>query len=176
MSKKRTTQWFGGGQVIEPETDVSTSVSEIIELIPALKVADFVGQPSSAIIEGIYLDFSIHRLLTTRFDALGFLVWVAAVGEGSEAPIQALDALSTETRFYTNKNIMMQFPLPVPAILGTSDLGLFIANDEIKTAHFEFSARRKLDRSSQVLAMTLNSDVSVVTRVFCQWRVLLSYD
>lgn len=176
MAKKRTTQWFGGGQVIEPETDVSTSVSEIIELIPALKVADFVGQPSSAIIEGIYLDFSIHRILTTTFDALGFLVWIVAVGEGSEAPIQALDALSTETRFYANKNIMMQFPLPVPPLLGTSDLLAFTINDEIKTAHFEFKARRKLDRSAQVLAMTLNSDVSVVTRVFCQWRVLLSYD
>ncbi len=176
MAKKRTTQWFGGGQIVEPDTDVSTSVSEIVELVPALKVADFVGQPSSAVIEGIYLDFSIRRLLTTTLDSLGFLVWTAAVGEGSEAPIQALDALSTETRFYANKAIMMQFPLPVPPLLGTSDLLAFTVNDEILTAHFEFSARRKLDRSSQVLAMTLNSDVSAVMRVFCQWRVLLSYD
>ncbi len=173
---KRKTQWFGGGKVVVPETDVSTSVAEIVELIPALKVADYVGQPSKCVIEALYLDFSCRRLLITTLDALGFLVWVANVTEGGETPIQSLDALSTEARFYGNQDIMMQFPLLVPPLLAASDLLTFVVGDEVTTAHFEFHARRKLDRSSQVLAMTINSDVSSVMTVFVQWRALISYE
>ncbi len=67
----------------------------------------------------------------------------------------------------------MMAPLPVPPVL--SSQAIFTTSEEIVAVHHEYQATRKFDRNSQVLCMTLNSDVSLVTRVFCQWRVLLSY-
>ncbi len=174
MARKQV-EWVGGGVIKEPETDASTAIGEIIQMIPAKPVADPSGTRDIFVIDAIYLHFSIHRILTTTFDALGFMVWQEPVQEGSNNPIQSLDALSTTARLYSNKRIMMMAPLPVPPLLGTSDLLAFTVNDEIKTASFEFQASRKHDRSNTVLCLGLNSDVSLVTRVFCQWRVLASY-
>lgn len=63
----------------------------------------------------------------------------------------------------------------MPPLLGTSDLLAFTVSDEIKVAHHDYQATRKLNRNSEGVFMAVNSDVSVVTSVFCQWRVLLTY-
>ncbi len=172
---KRKTMWFGGGKSMEPQADSSTSVSDIIELLPALKVADFVGQPSAVVVEAIYMHFHVKRILITDFDALAFLVYVGSIGEGSEAPIQALDALSLETRFWSNSRIMMQGPLAYPPMNSSGDLATAIPDNRGMVQSYEYQASRKVDRSNQVVCMTVNSDVSVVTNVFVQWRMLLSY-
>ncbi len=151
-------------------------MTEVIQLVPALPQANALGENTQCLIEAIYLHFSIQRLLITNFDALGFVVWLAALQEGSSAlPVQSLDALSTRDRDYGNKAILMMAPLPVPPILASSDLVSAITNEAIVTDHHEYQATRKYDRAGQVLCMAVNSDVSVVCNVFCQWRVLLSY-
>ncbi len=172
---KRQYSWVGGGQNIEPETDASTSVSEVIQLIPAQQAAAVVGRDTSCLIEAIYLNFSIHRLLITELDALGFLVYQESVGEGANTPAQPLDALSTTDRLYANKRIMMMAPLPVPRIALSGDLLSGTVTEEVLTSHHEYQAMRKHNQASQLLCMTVNSDVSVVCSVFCQWRVLLSW-
>ncbi len=85
MSKRKYT-WAGGGQVIEPETDAGTSVSEVIELVPAIQSANEGGAPASCLIEAIYLHFSIARILISNFDALGFMVYLSNVAEGGNTP------------------------------------------------------------------------------------------
>lgn len=172
----RKTQWIGGAQNYEPQTDASTALGDVIQLIPALPIGEFRGQPTAMVIEAIYLHFSIQRLLITNFDALAFMVWVANLQEGGSAPSQALDALTLVDRQMSNKAIMMAAPLPVPPIFLAGDLLTASVNEEIKTSSHEFQASRKLDRSSQVLSLVINSDVSVVTNVFSQWRVLVSYE
>ena len=72
---KRNYSWIGGAQNIEPETDASTSTTEVIQLIPPQQVATVVGARTEMLIEAIYLHFSIHRLLITEVDALAFLVY-----------------------------------------------------------------------------------------------------
>ncbi len=176
MSKKRIYNWIGGGQNIEPETDASTSVTEVIQLVPALPAADAQGQNTQALVEAIYLHFSVHRIFTDEIDAAGFVVWMANLQEGASAlPVQSLDALSTQDRAYGNKAIMMMAPLPVPPVLGSSDLLSVATNEQVLVASHEYQARRKYDRMGQVLSMSVNCDVSVALSVFCQWRVLLSY-
>lgn len=172
---KRNFQWTGGGQNIEPETDAGTSVGEVIRIVPALATSGDTGANTRCVVEAIYLHFSIHRLLITELDALGFLVWTANVAESGSDPSQALDALSLVDRAYANKNILMMAPLPVPRIALSSDLLSGTVTEEVLVSSHEFQASRKLDRSNQVLAMTVNSDASLVVSVFCQWRVLLSY-
>ncbi len=172
---KRNYSWTGGGQVIVPEPDSSTSVSELIELVPALQANEEGGRPSNCLIEAIYLHFSIQRILVSTFDALGFIVYVDNVAEGGNTPTQALDALSTNARSYGNKGILMMAPLPVPPVLGAGDLATFTTSEEIKTSSHEYKATRKLDRQGQVLCMAVNTDLTATARVFCQWRVLLSY-
>lgn len=172
---KRQTQWVGGAKSMEPKTDASTTTSDIIEMIPAVQATAVAGARTKFVIEAIYLKFSIRRELITTFDALGFLVWVANVQEGGNVPVQALNALSLESRFYGNKNIMMMAPLPVPPVFFAGDLLTGLVDEAIITDTHEFQASRKLDSSNQVLAMTINSDVSVVCNVFAQWRILLSY-
>ncbi len=176
MAKKRSRQWVGGGQVIEPQTDASTSTSDIIKLVEPIPRSAIQGADFKVLIEAIYLHFSTHRILTTTFDALGFMVYTQQVSESTELPLQALDALSTDRRLYSNNQILMMAPLKVPPILGTSDLLAFTTNDEIVVEHHDYQATRKLDRAAQVLCLTVNSDVSDVVRTFVQWRVLLSYN
>ncbi len=175
MSSKKQYSWLGDGTIIEPQTDASTASSDVIQMIPAVATADLANTRTRFLIEAIYLNFSISRILTTTFDALGFCVYQMAPQEGQQNPALALDAISTEDRLYARKNIMMMAPLPVPAILVNGFTGTVLTNDEIITSHHEYQANRKHDTASQVLCMTLNSDVSVVTRVFCQWRILVSW-
>ncbi len=175
MSNRKVT-WFGGGQLYDSQTDASTGVGDVIQLIPGVTVADAAAAVRTQfVIEAIYLHFSVRRLLTTTFDALGFLVYQNGMNEASSNPTLALDALSTGDRLYQRKEILMMSPLAVPPLLGTSDLLAFTVSDEIKTEHHQFMAARKHDRAGQVLCLTLNSDVSVVTRVFVQWRVLCAW-
>jgi len=172
---KRIYSWVGGGQNIEPETDAGTTVSEVIQLLPPQQTSVEVGNRTKCLIEAIYLHFSIHRLLITEVDALGFMVYQSAVSESSNNPVQALDALSLQDRAYGNKRIMMMAPLPVPRITLSGDLVSVTVNEEVKVSSHEYQAMRKHDRASEVLCLTVNCDVSVVLSVFCQWRVLLSW-
>ncbi len=173
MGKRKSTFWVGGGVIREPETDVSISTGDVIQLLPAVLRTANLGPDTSVVIEAIYLHFHIHRILITPLDALGFLVWISNVTETSELPVQSLDAISVDDRAYANKNILMMEPLPVPPVLNSGDLLSAAVNDEVIVSSHQFRASRKLDRASNVLAMNLNSDVSSVTRVFCQWRILL---
>ncbi len=172
---KRKYQWVGGGQNIEPETDASTVPTELISLVPALPTTISAGQDTNCLVEAIYMHFSIHRLLITEVDALGFLVWVANRKENSDEAVQALDALSLADISYANKNIMMMAPLPVPRIALSSDLLSGTVTEEVLVSSHEYQATRKLERSTEMVVMAVNCDVSVVLSVFCQWRVLLSY-
>ncbi len=175
---KRQYEWIGGAKLLTPETDAGTTISEVEQLIPPRPQADVAGNRDRFLIEAIYLHFSIRRAGTNALsapDALGFLVWQESVQEGQNLPIQSLDALSLGSRLYSNKRIMMMAPLPVPPLLGSSDLLTFIASDEVKTSHHEYQATRKHDRGSQVLCLNVNCDISLVFRVFAQWRVLVSY-
>ncbi len=70
---------------------------------------------------------------------------------------------------------MMMAPLPVPRTVLSGDLLSAIVDQEVKVVHHEYQAMRKHDRANQILALAVNSDVSVVLNVFCQWRVLVSW-
>ncbi len=176
MAKKnRKTSWLGGGQNIEPQTDASTATSDVIMMIPPTAAADIPGPRTTFLIEAIYLHFSVHRLLITEVDALGFMVYQIPPSEAGNLPSLALDSLSLQDRLYARKNIMMMAPLPFPGIFLSSDLGSATVMQEGLVAHHEFQAMRKHDTNSQVLALTVNSDVSVVFNVFCQWRILVSW-
>ncbi len=174
MGKRKTT-WVGGGQLLTPEPDVSTSTAEVVEMIKSQATGADVGARTSFVIDAIYLHFSVRRVGILETEALGFLVWTGNIGEASNAPVQALDALSTDARLYGNKNIMMMAPLPVPPILASSDLATAIQGEGILVAHHEFQASRKLDISNQGLFMTVNSETALAVGVFAQWRVLLAW-
>ncbi len=175
MAKKsKSTMWVGGAILYSPEPDVSTTTSEVIELIPAVLAADPVGVLTKYTIQAIYLHFSIRRINIAETQALGFLVYQTGVTEGANTPVQALDALSLEERFYGNRAILMMAPLPVPFINHSGDLATAQVTEQVLTSHHEFQASRKHDRSNTVLAMTLNSETLAVS-VFSQWRILLEY-
>ncbi len=174
MSKKNYT-WVGGAQIIEPETDAGTTPSELLVLVPPIQTTEIVGGPQSCLIEAIYLNFSVRRILISTIDALTYLVYVGDLADNSNLVSTALNSQSLNDRLYSRKDLMMMGPLPVPPLLGASDLLTFVVNDEVVTHHAEYQASRKLNRASQSVVMAVNCDVSIATRVFCQWRVLLSY-
>ncbi len=172
---KRRYVWVGKGELLTPVTDASTSVGNVMEIVPAILRTSALGADTNCLVEALYINVSTRRSGVTTFDAAGLIVWTANVVEGGDSPAQTLDALSLDDRAYANKNIMVMAPLEVPPILGASDLATFIQNDEIRTTHLEYQAKRKLDRSNQVLALIINTDVSSVIRCFVQVRCLLSY-
>ncbi len=171
---KRKYWWVGGAENIEPMTDGDTSVGEVIRMVDAQTTGTEGGQDTQQLIEAIYLKMSVKRLLITELDAAGFIVWTANVAESGSDPSQALDSLSLVDRAYANKNILMMAPLSVPRIGLSGDLLSATITGEIIAQEFEYQAMRKFDRSNQVLALAVNSDVGVVLNVFCQWRVLFS--
>ncbi len=175
MASKKVYSWLGGGQSIDPKTDASTSTADVIQMIPVQPVAELQNQRSRFLIEAMYLHFSVVRQGITTFAQLGFMVYQIPPIEDSPNPSLALDALSTSPRLYARKNIMMMAPLPCPPTLAASDLLSFTPNDAILVAHHEYQANRKHDTASQLLCMTVNSDVDDVATVFCQWRILVSW-
>ncbi len=172
--KKKEYQWMGGGQLVSAETRASTSVADVIQLIPGVPIADDAGSRNNFLIEAMYLHFHVKRLLITDMDALAFLVYQSNMSDSGNNPLAALDALSLEDRLYGRKQLMMMGPLPVPAII-FDGVSAFTTQEEIKVHSAEYQAKRKHDRSQQVLCMTINADVSDVVQVFCQWRVLVSW-
>ncbi len=172
---KRSYQWIGAANVFLPKTDASSATTGILEIAPALLRTAPVQGRTDCLIEAIYIHISTHRVLTTTLDAAGIIVWVANVSEGSDNASQTLDALSTEDRAYSNKNILIMEPFAVPPTVSSSDLVSVAINDAVLVSKHSFQATRKLDRSSQVLALQVNADVSDVIRCFIQVRALLSY-
>ncbi len=171
--KKKEYQWMGGGQLVTVETRAGTSVADVVQMIPGVPIADEAGVRTNFLIEAMYLHFHVKRLLITDFDALAFLVYQGNMSDSGNNPVQSLDALSTEDRLYSRKQLMMMGPLPVPPVISSE--AVFTTQEEIKVVSFEYQAKRKHDRSQQVLCMTVNADVSLVVQVFCQWRVLVSW-
>ena len=175
MGKKRQGRWIGGGQNIEPESHGNTSVAEVIQMIPSLPAGNIVSERAKFNIEAIYLHFSIHRLLISEVDALGFLVWQVTVGENTTNPVQVLDVLDTSDRVYSNPAIMMMAPLPFPGVNASGDLVSNQVTQVGLVSLHEFQANRKHDRSSMVLGLVVMSDLSVVFNVFCQWRIWVTF-
>lgn len=173
--KDRSYTWVGGAQIIEPETDAGTTTSELLVLVPPQPVADIVGTRTQLLVEAIYLNFATHRILSTTVDALTFVVYMAPLGEASDLAAYVLNSQSLIDRTYSRKEIMMLGQLPVPPYVAAGDLLSTLISGEVMVAHHEYQASRKMDRAGQTVVMAVNCDVSVVTRVFCQWRVLLSY-
>ncbi len=172
--KNKEYQWIGGGQLVVAETRASTSVADVVQLIPGVPIADDAGARNKFLIEAMYLHFSVHRALITEVDALAFLVYQSNMSDSGNNPLAALDALSLEDRLYGRKQLMMMGPLPVPAII-FDGVSAFTTQEQVLVASYEYQAKRKHDRGQQVLCMTVNCDVSLVCRVFCQWRVLVSW-
>ncbi len=172
---KRKYQWVGGGKLISVQPDTSTSVADVMEIVPAVLKASVAGPDTSYLLEAMYIKVSTRRIGVAAFDAAGIIVWTAPVVEGGDSPAQTLDAVSTDARAYANKCILLMEALPVPALLATSDLLAFVPNDEVVVTRFEYQAKRKIDRSNTVLALIINSDLSNQLRCFVQVRALLSY-
>ncbi len=172
--KKKSYQWLGGGENLDVKTGASTSVADVIQMVPGLLLADNAGVRTQFLIEAIYVHFHVHRLLITEVDALAFLIYQGNMSDSGNNPVQALDALSLEDRLYSRKQLMLMGPLPVPAII-FDGVSAFTTQEQVLVASFEYQANRKHDRSQQVLCLTVNSDVSAVLSVFCQWRVLVSW-
>lgn len=167
--------WVGGGQIIEPETDAGTTPSELLVLVPPIQTSEIVGGPQSCLIEAIYLNFSLRRILNSAVDAVTFLAYVGDLADNSNLVSTALNSQSLNDRLYSRKDIMMMGQLAVPPLLAASDLLSFTTSEEVMVSHHEYQASRKLNRASQSVVLAVNADISVAVRVFVQWRVLLSY-
>ncbi len=172
---KRSYQWVGDGVIFTPVPDVSVSVGGIMQILPALTSSSNPEGRTQVLLEALYVRISTRRVGINAVDAAGVVVWVANVSEGSNNPVQSLDALSTQSRAYANKNILILEQLPVPPILASGDLLTAIASEETMVSEHRYNARRKIDRSNQVLSLMVNCDVSDEVRCFVQVRALLSY-
>jgi len=168
-------KWCGGGIIREPDTFGTTSRAEVIELCPALTESELEAY-SDVVIERCHIHIATHRLLISPLDAFGIIVWLAQVQEFDNDVVQVLDSLGLTAgaaRQYGNRQIMFQGQLPVPRVnsLDAQD----VLSNEVLTEKIDIKVRRKLHRSNEILALSLNTDVDAVLRCFVQWRVLLSY-
>lgn len=173
---KKSYNWFGGGEHIVPKDDAVSTSADVIQMIPPIQTVEVTQQRGEMLIEAIYLHFSVVRLDDSALTALGFVVYQGEVTEGGNLPSQALNALPTTNREYSNKRIMVMAPLPIPPILVTDmELLTTVPDLSVLVAHHEYQAMRKHNRSNTILCMAVNTQVDDALEVFCQWRVLASW-
>ncbi len=172
---KRSYQWVGDGLIINAVPDVSVSVGNIMQILSALTSSSNPEGRTQVLLEALYVHISTHRGGIDAVAALGVVAWVANVSEGSNNPVQSLDAIGVQSRAYSNKNILIMEPIAVPPVLASSDLLLAIASEATLVSKHTFQASRKIDRSNQVLSLMVNCDVSTQVQCFVQVRALLSY-
>lgn len=172
---KRSYQWVGDGVIITPVPDVSVSVGGIMQILPALTSSSNLEGRTQVLLEALYVRISTHRVGIDVVDACGVVVWVANVSEGSNNPVQSLDAFSTQSRSYSNKNILILESIAVSPILGAGDLLTAIPSEATLVSDHRYKATRKIDRATQVLFLMVNADVADQVRCFVQVRALLSY-
>ncbi len=172
---KRSYQWVGAGSNLASVPDASTAVSDVVQLVPAIKRTDPTVGRTDCLIEAIYIHVSTRRDDVGIVDALGLIVWVGNVAEASANPVQSLDALSTDVRAYANKGILILEPIAVPPLLASGDLVSATPSDAVLVSKHTFRASRKLDRGHNVLCAVINCDLSGEVNCFLQARVLLSY-
>ena len=167
---KRSYKWCGDGRIVDPEAFVNTTKAEVPVLCPNVGPNDY----SDVVLERTIINFSIRRELTGQVDAFAAILAVQPVDQNDTSrPTQVLDTLSTIASEYSAKNILRWAALPVPA--NGHDGTIDRVTGEIITVLWDVPVKRRLDRTRDILTLSMNIDLDLAVSVFVQSRVLLSY-
>jgi len=167
-------KWWGFGELRTIETAVSTSVSEVMHLVPCAISDDAQGDVT---VEAIYCHISVRRANSTVVDGVGYIIANQKCTPADGNPIEVLDTVPTGATAVTalaNRDIMMHGLLNVPAML-TNEVPAVVSNRENIVNEVVYKARRKLYRLNHGLYLHITADVSGVLTVFVSARTLLRY-
>ena len=167
-------KWCGHAALQTLLTHPSTTTSQVQLPCPSLGNTEIQGE---VIVERIIINFAIRRLLTSAVGAVGFLVAKQKVIPTTGAPLVVLDPLETTSDNFEfgSKDIFLMGLLPVPQCVMQFDANSLNITQETVTKEFEFNGRRRLERLTHAMTLTLTADFSSAVSVFTQMRVLLRF-
>ena len=171
-SPRRLLQWYGGANLIDVETTVSTALSDVTILRPAHTDLDSVRAKR---IERIILDFSIRRSSVLGVNAMAY---ICAVQETDTVGVinDVLEPLGSDPYVYANTDIMHTQCLPIPAIAPTfgGEVIVDVLTREIMCVHVDFKPRRKIDLARHCVSLTVAADSGSRCEIYIRWRMLMS--
>jgi len=167
-------KWCGHSKSFTVLTQLATATSDVQLLCPSLGDSEQQGEVT---VERILLQFSIRRLLTSATVALGFLVANQKVVPTTGAPLVVLDPLEvTSDNFeFGSKDLFLQGMLPMPALLIKADDSLNLSQ-EVLTKDYQFKGRKRLQRLTHALTLTITCDISSAIKVFTTARTLVRFN
>jgi len=168
---KKRLKWFGDSQLKTVETAASTDVNEIIQLVPALNSIESINDFT---IEACYIHLNIRRTSPTALAAMSYLVQLLET-DSSGTPLEVDSPLSGDPFDWAQKNILKTGCLPIPGVISNGSTGAIEISREVMAEHIEVKTKRRIARASQVLGLTIVSDVSNIIIIQVSWRVLLSF-
>ena len=170
--QKRRYKWVGVQDVNDIKTFVSISVANVTVCAAPIVDGDI---QADCMVERVLIGLNVRRLLTTTIEALGYIV-AKQKFDSSGVLLQVLDPLSTDVFDFGNKDIMAMGRLPVAGNISVGNAAGVQVSKGIETPPtIDIKVRRKLERMTEGITLTIVGDVSDVVRVSLFARVLLSF-
>lgn len=171
---KRSGQWFGDTRAQTIEN--IPAVADVISLLP---VANALESIRDLVLERVVLQFSISRLTNNSLTDLMWMVYKGRVQTGSTIPLEALNPRSASSPVMAHANILQVGILPVPAVMQTFDsAGAQVAvntNREVMTKEYDFHVKRKIQRDSEAIMLTMAASADEVVSMMVRWRIYYTY-
>ncbi len=168
-------KWCGFGQTLTVATKANTTVAEVIQLCPRMVDEDAQGDVT---VEAIYAHVSMHRLLFTTLEAVGYIIAIQKSDDTTGNPLEVFDTVpigSASVPVLGNRDILMHGHLPVVSRLIDGSSGAAASSNEVGVTDIVYKARRKLHRLTHGVYMHITADGSDVVKVVVGGRLLLRY-
>ncbi len=171
---KRRGQWFGDRRAITVP-DIPGEGDPIMLLEPAQSLESI----RDIVFERCILCLSIHRLGIATITDFEYMVYLGRVADGSTIPLEALNPRSALQTTMAHASIMHVGALPVPPVTHTFDsAGAYVStitNREVQVVNLDFSVKRSVNRNSEVILLTMATDVDSIVQVNVLWRTYYTY-
>ena len=172
MAKKnRRFKWVGVQKLAQVNTFPSTSVSSVHVISAPIVDGDI---QADSMVERVLCSLNIQRISTTTIEGLGYIV-AKQKFDSTGTLIQVLDPLSTDVFDLGNKDIMAMGRLPIIGNIPIGNAAGVQLSKDLLVHEIDVRVRRKLDRLTEGVTLTIVGDVSAIVKVSSQCRALLSF-
>ncbi len=171
---RRRGQWFGDREL--KTANDQPVIADVVQLLPPALALESIRD---IVFERCILTFGISRILASAITDLEWFAWHGRVADGSVIPLEALNPRSAASTTLAHSTIMQFGQLPVPSTYPVFDSTGTLISTEIDRAvlvkEVDFDVKRKIERDSQGVFLTVAASTQDVLRVNIAWRTYYTY-
>jgi len=167
---KRRYKWLGTQDINTITTFGATPTADTTKILPPIVDGDVQAE---CMVERILVHIQSRRLLTTTIEQYGYIVAKQKFASDGSL-IQLLDPLSADVFDLGNTDIMAIGRIPVDPLMNVDTLDVQITKG-VFNFEIDIKVRRKINRMTDGIVLTMTTDVAAVMRASIMARVLISY-